>query len=69
MKLRAEIRIDVDAEDFVAAADHQKAFQTLFRQVKQHYEGASLSFRELRGQPAPVGSRRRRFRANAPVSA
>ena len=62
MKLRAEIRIDVDAEDFVEAADHQRAFQTLFGQVKQHYEQASLSLRELRGQPASAASRRRRYR-------
>ena len=64
MKLRAEICIEVDAEDFVAAADHQRAFQVLFRQVKQHYEQASLSLRELRARPHASGSRKRRYRAD-----
>ena len=46
--LRAQITIDVSAEDFVSAADHQKRIETLMTSVKQSYGQAELEFRERR---------------------
>ena len=56
MKLRAQFTIDVDADDFLAAADHQRRFQDLLKSLKQHYRQAELDFRERRTRP-PVSLR------------
>jgi hypothetical protein len=60
VKLRALITIDIDAEDFIAAADHQRRIATLIEELKDAYEQADLSFRERRpralqsfGRPIP----------------
>ncbi|HYC66069.1 hypothetical protein [Brevundimonas sp.] len=46
--LRAQITIDVSAEDFVSAADHQKRIETLMSSVRETYGQAELEFRERR---------------------
>ena len=55
MKLRAQIVIEVEAEDFVTAANHERAIQDIFRNVKNEYEIAQLEFREVRGRSAKEG--------------
>ncbi len=58
MKLRAQILIDIEAEDFVAAADHQRRIQIIMDDVRRAYGQAELVFRERRpralcpGEPA-----------------
>ena len=52
MKLRAQISIEIDAEDFVSAANHERAIQPLFRNLQSEYETAQLEFREVRGRSA-----------------
>jgi len=46
--LRAQITIDVSADDFVSAADHQRRIETLMNSVRQSYDQAELEFRERR---------------------
>lgn len=48
MKLRAQILIDIDADDFVAAADHQRRIEAIVGDIKQSYRQAELMFRERR---------------------
>ena len=48
MRLRAHITIDIDANDFIAAADHQRAVQAMLDQVQDLYPQAKLEFRERR---------------------
>ena len=48
MRLRAHITIDIDANDFIAAADHQRAVQEMLEQVRDSYPQARLEFRERR---------------------
>ena len=48
MKLRAEVVIDLEAEDYIVAAEHQRFVETIFAEVKQRYDAATLSFRQLR---------------------
>ena len=54
MKLRAQIMIDIDAPDFVAAADHQRRIEAILGDIKQSYRQAELMFRERR--PRAPGS-------------
>ncbi len=48
MKLRATIVIDIDAADFVEAADHQRTIEGFLIDLKQNYGDAALDFRESR---------------------
>lgn len=48
MKLRALITIDVEAVDFVEAADHQRRIQELMEALQASYPAADLTFRERR---------------------
>jgi hypothetical protein len=48
MRLRAQITIDIEAEDFIAAADHQRRITGLIGHLKEAYGQAELSFRERR---------------------
>ena len=49
--LRAQITIDLNAEDFVGAADHQRRIEELMQAVKRVYTEAQLEFRERRPRP------------------
>jgi hypothetical protein len=66
MRLRATIVIDIDAADFVEAADHQRSIETFLGDLKRNYQNAALDFRESRTSrrgrqkppsrmPAPTG--------------
>jgi hypothetical protein len=48
MRLRAEITIDIQAKDFVDAADHQRRLEELFQLIQREYSGANLLLRERR---------------------
>ena len=48
MRLRATIVIDIDAADFVEAADHQRTIEAHVADLKRAYGEASLDFRESR---------------------
>jgi hypothetical protein len=60
MKLRAEICIEIEADDYIAAADHQRSVETLFGNVKAKYGQASLAIRQLRERQAPAPAPRAR---------
>ncbi len=53
MKLRAEIGIELDADDFVAAADHQRRVELLHEQVRNVYPEATLVLRERKQRDRP----------------
>lgn len=48
MRLRATIVIDVEAADFVEAADHQRMIEACVVDLKARYGEVSLDFRESR---------------------
>jgi hypothetical protein len=49
--LRAQITIDLTAEDFVCAADHQRRIESLMGAIKDAYACAALEIRERRPRP------------------
>lgn len=49
--LRAQVTIDLSAEDFASAADHQRRIETLMTAIRDRYPDASLEFRERRPRP------------------
>jgi hypothetical protein len=58
MRLRAHITIDIDAADFVSAADHQRRVESILDIVKQDYAQAHLELRERRERTeAPANDR------------
>jgi hypothetical protein len=59
MKLRAEICIEIEADDYIAAADHQRSVERLFGDVKAQYGQASLAIRQMRERHSPQTSPRR----------
>lgn len=48
MRLRAQITIDIEARDFVDAADHQRKLEDLVQSIKREYSQAALLLRERR---------------------
>ena len=62
MRLRAQIIVDIDAGDYVEAAEHQSALQRYLHDIQAQYPGASLVMRERR-------ERRHDGLANAPEPA
>jgi len=46
--LRAQIIIDIDATDFVSAADHQKRIESLMGTIHAAYDAAVLEIKERR---------------------
>jgi hypothetical protein len=48
MRIRAQITIDIEAQDFVDAADHQRRLETILSAVRADYHQAELSLRERR---------------------
>jgi len=49
--LRAQITIDLTADDFVCAADHQRRIESLMGAIKDVYQEAALEIRERRPRP------------------
>jgi hypothetical protein len=55
MKLSGQISVELDVEDYVAAADHQRRLQALLEQVRTSYPEARLVMRERRQRrPTPA---------------
>lgn len=48
MRLRATIVIDIDAADFVEAAEHQQQIEQMLAGVREIYGRAELELRERR---------------------
>jgi hypothetical protein len=48
MKLRAEIAVDIVAEDYVDAARYQKSFEEFLKDLQSRYPDATLQIRERR---------------------
>jgi len=42
--------IEVEADDFMAAAGHEQAIQSIFKGLQTQYESAQLEFREVRSK-------------------
>jgi len=53
LRLRAQITIDIEANDFVAAADHQRRVEDFITQIREVYGEAGLVLKERR---APLGA-------------
>jgi hypothetical protein len=48
MRLRAQIVVDIDAGDFVEAAEHQNALRSYLAEIQARYPAASMTMRERR---------------------
>jgi len=48
MKLRAELVIDILADGYVDAADHQRSIEDFLAPLRVKYPGAKLSIKERR---------------------
>ena len=48
MRLRAQIVVDIDAGDYVEAAEHQNLLQQCLKEIQVRYPDASLTMRERR---------------------
>ncbi len=48
MRLRAQIIIDINADDYIKAADHQKRLCQFLEKIREQYPRATLSMRERR---------------------
>jgi len=56
MKLRAVLTIDIEARDFVDAAEHQRQVEAVLSKVSEVYPTAELVFRERRATTRGGGS-------------
>jgi hypothetical protein len=48
LRLRALITIDINARDFVEAADHQRRLEEIVGRIKEDYQHVALALRERR---------------------
>jgi hypothetical protein len=69
LPLRAQITIEVSAQDYVEAAEHQRRAEVLFAAVRAEYPAATFTFHHRRPRSAgeakdgePTGPRRYRSR-------
>ena len=51
IQLRAQVTIDLNANDFASAADHQRSIEDLMTAIRERYPAAELEFRERRPRP------------------
>jgi hypothetical protein len=51
ISLRAQVIIDLKANDFASAADHQRSIEDLMTAIRARYPEAALEFRERRPRP------------------
>ncbi len=60
--------IEVEADDFMAAANHEQAIQAIFRDLQSQYGAAQLEFREVRSKSskdnAPSLRKMKRYTGN-----
>jgi len=67
MRFRVDISLEIEADDYIAAAEHQRRVGDLFALMKENYPEAEFSFRQLRNmanaaaasEPRAPGSRGR----------
>ncbi|ASG22040.1 MULTISPECIES: hypothetical protein [Nitrospirillum] len=52
MKIKSVIVIEVEADDFVAAGDHQAAIRRLFEPIMATYPQANLTFSQVKQRAA-----------------
>jgi hypothetical protein len=70
MRFRVDISLEIEADDYIAAAEHQRRVGDLFATMKNTYPDADFSFRQLRNMangaapagPRPSGKGRGHFR-------
>jgi hypothetical protein len=48
MRFRVDISLEIEADDYIAAAEHQRRVGDLFALMKENYPDADFSFRQLR---------------------
>jgi hypothetical protein len=48
MRFRVDISLEIEADDYIAAAEHQRRVGDLFALMKENYPEADFSFRQLR---------------------
>jgi hypothetical protein len=48
MRLRAQIVVDIDADDYVEAAAHQNALKSYLEEIQARYPNAEMTMRERR---------------------
>ncbi|GAA0528553.1 hypothetical protein FHS83_002323 [Rhizomicrobium palustre] len=56
MRLRAQITIDISAEDFVEAAEHQNKLARFVESLKSEYPNAEMIIRERRERRPDSGN-------------
>jgi hypothetical protein len=66
MKMRAQFFVEVEAPDFIGAADHQRSIEALFKMVKAQYPLAEMSIKAVR-EMAPSKSASSRPRRLMPT--
>ena len=54
MKLRAELFVDIMADDYVDAANHQKAIEDCLAPLRAKYPEATFSMRERRDRKSDL---------------
>jgi hypothetical protein len=65
MRMKAEIALEVDAADFIEAAEHQKKLEVFLKSLKELYPGAELRFWERRERTGSGRATQRPARASA----
>lgn len=58
VKLRVTISIDIDARDYLEAAEHQKKIESYLSSVQAEYPGAEILVKERRGPRPESGASR-----------
>ncbi|HEY0438033.1 MAG TPA: hypothetical protein VGC92_15440 [Phenylobacterium sp.] len=69
LKLRTEISIEIEAGDFIEAAEHQRKLQVFMNSLRGDYPAAEMVIRERRGprlKPVRRSERLRRTPSVAP---
>lgn len=62
MKIRAQITIDMEVEDYVAAAGHQRRVEEFYRQIRACYGDAALQLNPVRTRTVMRPDDRRRLK-------
>lgn len=58
MKFTAQIIVDIDAETFANAAEHEREITNLFQDLKARYENCRLEIKQRRASNATAQRRR-----------
>jgi hypothetical protein len=68
LKLRTEISIEIEAADFIEAAEHQRRLQVFMNNLRGEYPAAEMVIRERRGPRLKPVRRSERLRRSQTVS-